>query len=451
MGLFGKKKKKEDVESKNIAPIIPEEGQLSQYDELTGVLSVASFNEEAAGYIRTFVGSPIAFCYISVGNIGAINEKYGMEGGNDVLRETARVLTSYDNGLLVTRDLHHFMFMTSYQDEKQLGDWLDKLHEVLSGVGRVLPENPKVYMHTGVYVTGGRLVDLTAHEMLERAFLANREAAKRTHSSYIFYSEQLRIAAEEEKELEKDMEAALENNEFLIYIQPRFDIHTNKIIGGKIFSRWNHPKRGLVAAHRYIPMFVKNGFIIKLDIYMLEKTCMLIRKWLDKGYKPLRLSLNVPRVFVTESEKYVPLYKEIKKKYDIPDGIIELEFSERLVDDRFSKAKEIIKEVADSGFLCAVENYGSGLMQPETITDTGIHTVKLSRDLFEDKFIDEEEHALIDAAVQTAHDINVTVAATGVPDNLIDELRELNCDIIQGRLGQEPMSLDEFTPYVTGE
>ncbi len=451
MCFFGKKKKKASEVRQTIAPVIKEEGQLSAYDELTGVLGRERFAEDAAECIRTYVGSPIAFCYMSTGNIGAINNKYGMDGGNKLLREIARELTSYDNRLIVTRDVHHFMFMTVYEDEDQLEDWLTKLHDMLSGVGKVLPGSPKVFMHTGVYATGGHLIDMTAHEMLEKAFLANREAAKRTHSSIIFYSDQLQIALEEEKILERDMHDALESKQFAVDIQLRFDINSDEVIGGKMMSHWNHPQRGVVAAYRYVPLFVKNGFIIKLDIYVLEQTCALVRQWLDKGFKPLKLSVSVPRLLVTESEQYLPIYLEMKKKYNIPDRLIELDFSERLIDDSFEKAKEVIEKLIESGYLCAVDNFGSGMTAEETVNDIGFSAVELTHDFFEDKVLSEDEIQTIIRAVELAHGKNLAVVAVGMPDELIDELRTLGCDAVQARLSRQPIHAESFSQYLKSE
>jgi len=453
MFLFGKKskeKKEKKVKAKNKANNALQDSSLgadsiSEYDELTGVLTLSKFYDDAAECIRAYLGSRFAICCTTVGNLIAVNELYGTSAGNEVLREVARILTTCDTPLVVARERARFVFLTRYTDEQQLAQWMDKLHVSLSLAGQVIPGNPKLYMQTGIFATEGKLMALTAEEMTELAAKAHAEAAKRTHSSYIFYSEQLQIAAQEEKILEQDMHTAIEKKQFAVYIQPRFSVKTDEIIGGKLMSRWLHPDRGVVAAYRYIPLFVKNGFIIKLDIYMLERLCEILRGWIDSGLPPMSMSLNVPRLLVTESEKYASIYEQMKEKYNIPDGLIELEFSERLLDDNFSAASLMIKRMKMNGFLCAVENYGSGATDDRTLTQTGIDTVKLSRNFFEEGVLTESSISVIKHTVETAHANGIKVAATGVPDNLMDSLRELDCDIIQRKLSAMPLSVDEFT------
>ncbi len=447
MFLFKKKDKtpKNDKKQNKSLQSADDSCGLSDHDELTGVLTLTKFYDDAAECIRAYMGARFAICCTTVGNLAAVNELHGTDAGNNVLREVARILTTCDTPLIVARERAKFVFLTRYSDEQQLALWIENLHAQLALAGKVVPGAPRLYMQTGIYATEGRLVALTPEEMTELAGSAHTEAAKRTHSSYIFYSDQLKLAAQEEKILEQDMHEALAKKQFTVYIQPRYSITTDRIIGGKLISSWLHPERGVIAAYRYIPMFVKNGFIIDLDIYMLERLCEMLRGWLDAGLRPMPMSLNVPRLLVTESEKYASVYEQMKEKYNIPDGLIELEFSERLIDDNFSASALIMKRMKKSGFLCAVENYGSGATAERTLLETGINTVKLSRDFFEDGSLSDSSRAVISRTVEIAHANGILVAATGVPDSLMEELGDLGCDIIQRKLSAMPLSADDFT------
>jgi len=279
--------------------------------------------------------------------------------------------------------------------------------------------------------------------MVACAKIAESEASKRTHASVVMYTEQLRRAAVEEVEMVKSMNDALKKKQFAVCLQPKFDMQSGAVTGAKIMSRWLHPKLGVIGSYRYVPLFVKNGFIMQLDLYLFEQACMILKKWIDKGIHPIPLSLNVPRMLVSDKQS-MEQYVMLKKKYRIPDGLCELEFSERLVDDKSHVIGEVLRYFEENGFLCTVENFGSGSVSLSTITELKPNAIKLSRDYFNDGLPTEEQQAQIRAIITTAKDKGILTSATGVPDVAVSLLREMGCDMVQGADDVMPLAVDEF-------
>lgn len=430
MGLFGKKKDKNKKSE-------------SLFDELTGVLSLSEFYKEAEDFMVSNQGTNFAVCRVSVGNIGAINEAYGMMSGDKILKKAAQVITSDEEGrALVARDRSKFVFMVPYYAQEELDVWINSLHERLGDVGSVLEQNPKVYMHMGVYVTGGRLVDKTIEEMVACAKIAESDASKRTHASVVYYTEQLRKLAQEDEILVRDMRSALNKKQFLVSLQPRFDVNNN-VVGAKLMTKWMHPQLGAIGAWRFVPLFVKNGFILELDLYLLEQACALIKRWVSAGKTPLSLSINMPRILVA-SELNMKKCVDLKKKYGVADQLIELEFSERLIQDSINIMPAVFTYFRKSGFLLAIENFGAGDASDETITTFRPDTLKFSRNLFEKGYCTEDELILLDRCIETAKNAGVSTAVTGVPEAVIPMLKEKGIDIFQGDVNVTPLSIAEF-------
>lgn len=436
-------RKKKTKAAKNAAAQNTVSAPVKSTDDLTGVLSLPAFYKEAADFIRYNSGTSFAFCRASVGNIRAINESYGMVSGDKVLKAAADVIGS-DNDIkaIVARDRSKFVFMVPYETEEELKAWTASIHEKLGDIGNVLERKPKVYMHMGVYATGGRLVDMTVEEMVACAKVAESEASKRTHASVVYYSEQIKRAAQEDIILVRDMKEALEKKQFAIALQPKFSPE-GEVVGAKVMTRWMHPELGAVGAWRFVPLFVKNGFILDFDLYLLEEICALEKKWKKAGKKCAKISVNMPRALIAD-EKSMKKCAELKKSYGVDDGLIGLEFTERLIEDNAAKMPKVIEFFRNNGFMIILDAFGGGSGKAETITEFRPDTVKFSPSIFEKGSITDEESAQLDTWIKTAKDNGILTAVTGVPEPLLPALREKGVDIFQGDASGAPMSVADF-------
>lgn len=432
MGLFKKK-------SKNVPQNTPQ----AVRDELTGVLSLPEFYKEAADFILHNPGMSYAFCRASVGNIRSINESYGMVSGDKVLKQAAAVIDSDESiNALVARDRSKFVFMFPYQEESELNEWIDSIHKKLGTIGNVLEQNPKVFMHMGLFTTGGRLVDMSAEEMVACAKIAESEASKRTHASVVRYTDQLRAAAQEDDILMRDAADALAQKQFAAALQPVLD-NEGKLISAKLLTKWNHPQLGAVGAWRFVPLFVKSGFILDLDLYLLEQVCATIKRWDSSALQPVRISLNMPRALVS-SERSIKQCIELKKKYSVADGMIELEFSERLIEDSMSVIPKVFDTLRKNGFVISIEKFGSGMGLSQTITELKPDNVSFSRGLFENDPLTEDDMSIIKNAVEAAKQVGARTCASGVPEQMVDTLRNIGVDIVRTASDEFTLSIPNF-------
>ena len=156
-----------------------------------------------------------------------------------------------------------------------------------------------------------------------------------------YYTEEIRERIIAEKDLERRMEMALSNGEFKVYYQPKYEVDTGEIVGAEALVRWDSPETGFMSPAKFIPLFEQNGFIINLDQYVFETVCKNMREWIDAGIEVVPVSINVSRLQFYRLD-FTKRYAKIKEKYDIPEGLLELEFTESIVFENLEILKKIV-------------------------------------------------------------------------------------------------------------
>lgn len=254
---------------------------------------------------------------------------------------------------------------------------------------------------------------------------------------------------EELKRIEDIMQVSLIKEEFKVYLQPKFDLKTGIISGAEALVRWEHPKLGLINPDKFIPAFEKNGLIINLDKYVFEEVCLNIRRWIDLGYKVVPISVNVSRLHFLKRD-FVSEYNKIKKKYNIPDNIIEIEITESAV---FSLGTEkdifqVMNDFREVGFEISMDDFGSGYSSLGLLKEMPIDTLKLDK-IFVKDIEDYSSQIIVNNIVNMAKNLELNVVCEGVETNMqVDFLRDIGCDMAQGYVFAKPEPIENFYRFL---
>jgi EAL domain-containing protein (putative c-di-GMP-specific phosphodiesterase class I) len=247
-----------------------------------------------------------------------------------------------------------------------------------------------------------------------------------------------------EEEIEKSMNEALINDEFQVFLQPKYTAKEETITGAEALVRWFGSSGNSISPGFFIPVFEKNGFITKLDYYMLRKVCALLREWLDKGYTPLPISVNISRLHFA-NPNLADIINDIVDKYNVPHNLIELELTE----SAFLQNKQaLIKTVIilrRYGFLVSMDDFGAGYSSLNSLKDLPLDVVKLDGELF--RMTDEIERGLtvIRNTITMAKDLHMKVVAECIETReQVEFLCTVGCDIIQGYYFAKPMPAEQF-------
>ena len=259
-----------------------------------------------------------------------------------------------------------------------------------------------------------------------------------------FYDHAMRDKILREKHLETRMEEALSGGEFLIYIQPKYSLAPRGLAGGEALVRWKDRDDIFLSPGEFIPLFENNRFITRIDRYMLESSCRLLREWMAAGLRPLPLSVNVSRVQFYTPE-FVDTYIRMKTEYGIPDGLLELEFTESISVENIELFNSVVRRLRQAGFRCSIDDFGAGYSSLNMLKDLPVDTLKLDGGFFRFTQDDERARTVVRHMLNLAGELRMGTVAEGVetPEQ-VEFLERAGCDVVQGYVFGKPMPAAEF-------
>ena len=240
-------------------------------------------------------------------------------------------------------------------------------------------------------------------------------------------------------------EAAIENEEFVVYYQPKYDPKTSELKGVEALIRWNSPELGFKAPSTFIPILEKNGLIPKIDKYMISHVARDQKSWLDMGLACVPASVNVSRAHFMEKD----LANQIKNMVDkegCPHEYIEIELTESAFFDDKKAMIDTIEQLKDMGFKVSMDDFGSGYSSLNSLKDMPLDILKLDAEFFRGDLNDDRGEIVVSQALKLAKDLNMLTVAEGVEEKeQVDFLAKYGCDMIQGFYFAKPMPKEEYT------
>ena len=245
------------------------------------------------------------------------------------------------------------------------------------------------------------------------------------------------------EKIEKDFLEEIKNNEFKIYVQPKFDIYTQKIVGGEALIR-RIKDNEIIMPKFFIPEYEKIGIIGKLNIYVFENICKKLKEWKEKGYKLIPISINESAKDLY-NKSYLDELNKIIKKYEIKPSLIELELTETVVLENIENAKEAEKQVHSLGFIVSMDDFGVGYSSFSMLRKIEIDVLKIDKSFSDEVLNDERGRIIIESIIQMAKRLKIKTVAEGIETKeQVDYLKQIGCDMIQGYYFEKPLPLEEF-------
>ena len=236
--------------------------------------------------------------------------------------------------------------------------------------------NDTYYMEPsiGVYVIGDSQIPV--EEMYDRASMAAESCKHKFMADVGYYDEHMTNKLRVEQELMNEAQKALDEEQFVVYLQPKTNLRTEKHYGAEALVRWKHPDKGMVSPGKFIPVFESNGFIGRLDFYMWEHTCRLLHKWIEEGLDPAPVSVNVSRANMY-NPNLIENLKDLIQKYSLPSRLLQLELTESAFMDDPDMMITKVKELRESGFTVLMDDFGSGYSSLNTLKDIPVDILKV--------------------------------------------------------------------------
>lgn len=288
--------------------------------------------------------------------------------------------------------------------------------------------------------------DITVLQDRAKTASRNRSAAEDEHCK--FYDAAFTQRLLRERELNDLFEPSLENGDFQVFLQPKVGVNNDEIGGAEALVRWIHPAQGVIFPSDFIPLFEKNGRIRSLDLYMFEQVCKTLRDWADRGRQILPISVNLSREHFRSDDALRPL-QAIASRYAIAPGWIELELTESsFFDDHgIAYVKKQIDAMHQMGFLCSLDDFGSGYSSLGLLMEFDVDVIKFDRRFFR-HVSRKKTRDVVSAMVELAGRLGVQTVAEGIEnEEQLAFLREVGCDLVQGYVFAKPMPIEAFEAW----
>ncbi|MBQ9120307.1 MAG: EAL domain-containing protein [Lachnospiraceae bacterium] len=331
-----------------------------------------------------------------------------------------------------------FGLLLVYTDKAQLEERIQRLENVLSAV---LP-GMKVYFGVGVYFVQPGEYDV--EQLYNNAMIACEMLGEEAENKTAFFDVEMNNQKLWERKVEDDMDHALANREFQVYLQPKISTSEEVLGGAEALVRWIHPTEGFIPPNRFIPIFEKNGFILKLDDYMLEEIARIQAEWLAEGRKLVPISVNVSRAHFTR-EDLAEHICAIVDKYQVPHSMIELELTESAFFDDKKVLLNTVQKLRIAGFPVSMDDFGAGYSSLNSLKELQIDVLKIDADFFRGADVEERGLLIVSEVIDLAKKLNMKIVAEGIESReQVDFLTEQECDLIQGYFYSKPMPVAEF-------
>lgn len=377
-----------------------------------------------------------AFIQFDIRKFKIVNDLYGEKFGDEILDFITRQLSQIcnDGQFFINLRSDVFMIVTEYDSEEELISFIQELDGRISYYKDV-----RLQMSYGIYTVEDRKMEM--RQMEDRAAMARKAAKNNVLKNILFYKEQFKDSLYNRKFIEENMQAAIAERQFMMYLQPKYSIAKNEIIGAEALVRWRHPVRGMIYPDQFIPVIEENGFIKKVDYYIWEEACHFIRQCIDEGINTCPVSVNVSRVHLRDNECIEVLSGMIEES-GIPKGLLELEITETADNQQISLKALQLKE---EGFTLLMDDFGSGYSSLNILLETPFDVIKLDKKFIENMMVSKKGRLLLEQVVSMAGKLDLGLLAEGVETkDQVELLQSIGCDQVQGYYYAKPMPKEEF-------
>lgn len=415
--------------------------KIAYIDSVTLLGNETYFKENGLEFLQK-QGSNKYIIVLDINKFKALNNIYGYEFCNSILKELGQKLKSILPQNNITCRISNDVFATIFSYEKDIKKLLNTIFHNASKL-KVNDTHINVNLSIGVYKID--IEDKDINKVLDKAYMARAKIKGLYNDNYYIFDDILQNKLIEEQKIESCMEEALENREFKIVYQPKTFAKNEKLTGAEALVRWYREDK-IIPPNEFIPLFEKNKFIVKLDLYIFEQVCRDIYSWKEKyNYVPI-ISVNVSKEhFIYKN--FIDEYVKISEKYNIDRSKIDLEITESAMMDGNVDIRQVLNSIKEKGFVVSIDDFGTGYSSLSMLQNMPIDIIKIDK-VFVDKADLKSDKNIINYIMLIAKHLGVKTIVEGVETKeQVEFVRNLECDVIQGYYYSKPIKKEDFEDY----
>ena len=411
---------------------------LFEKDTLTGLYNLNFFTKKVTEVIQTNQGKRYFVIFANISRFKLVNELFGRAEGDRLLNFIGKIMldTFDENGICGHAGADNFFIL---MDSERYSE------AVIKSIVKKLKNYPipiNIVMRFGVYMVDD--ISMPIDKICDRAKLAVDTFDGNYDSFITYYDDSIREKLLREQMITNAMTKAVEEKQFVVYYQPKFDLSSECVIGAEALVRWEHPEYGFLSPGEFIPIFEKNGFISELDYYVWDCVCQKIASWIETGHVLMPISVNVSRVDLY-NPKLPQLLLDLVNKYKIPIQYLHLEITESAYTDNAKQMIDIVNQIRKLGFVIEMDDFGTGYSSLNMLSDLPIEIVKLDMSFLKNNGGRSSGRSVIQFVINLAKWLGLFVVAEGVEtQEQAIFLRNMGCDYAQGYYYSKPVADSDF-------
>jgi diguanylate cyclase (GGDEF)-like protein len=420
--------------------------QLALHDTLTGLPNRTLLSdriEQAIGKVAE-QGGCFALMFIDLDGFKPVNDAFGHHVGDLLLKAVAARLRGHlhSQDTLARIGGDEFVLLVELQEPEDAMDVAVKQVNLVSRAFRVAEHDLQLTASLGIVLYPGNGQDQL--ELLRNADAAMYHAKSAGKNGYSFFDASMNSNARQQLQLLQDLRTALEQGQFRLHYQPKFDAQACTPIGAEALLRWEHPQHGLMLPDRFIGLAEKTGLIIPIGEWVLDEACRQMRHWLEQGHSDWRMAVNLSAIQFCHAGLVDSVARALQEN-GLPANRLTLEITETTAMHDADASLTVLQRLSDMGVDLSIDDFGTGYSSLMYLKRLPANELKIDRGFVRDLEQDSDDAAIVSAIVALGQALGLRIVAEGVEtDRQQDFLTRLGCDSLQGYLLGQPVPAEQF-------
>ncbi|MCM1053972.1 MAG: GGDEF domain-containing phosphodiesterase [Bacteroides sp.] len=421
--------------------------RLTNYDKLTGMPNLNKFRRIAAETLQMEERPEnLSLIYYDINNFKYVNEKYGEENGDRVLRDFAAAIAPNKKEIIFSSRIFSDKFISLVRcPEGELESTALSVTDAFVHNEKLKHSGFNFTFSCGLYTFTDKNIDINT--ALDNVALAAKSEKNITETTCVAYRESMSNSIKYEIEMLNNAMKGLINREFVVYYQPKIALENSRLVGGEALVRWRKPDGTMIPPNDFIPCLEKNGFITALDFYVYEEVCRFIKSRIDSGLPVVPISVNVSMLHLKE-EGFLERIKSLVSSYGIPTHLLEFELTESVFLENQKEALDVMEKMKQIGFMVSIDDFGSGFSSLNLLKSLPVDILKIDKEFFANHTLLNNDQIIISSIISMATRLHISVICEGVETvDQIHFLKETSCDMVQGYFYSKPVDEDMFRDF----
>jgi diguanylate cyclase (GGDEF)-like protein/PAS domain S-box-containing protein len=392
-------------------------------------------------------GKQLALLMLDLDRFKIVNDSLGHLAGDELLQQVAERITARLRDVDMVARLGGDEFIVLLEDIAQPEDAARVANEIIADLTDhfCLTQRDNVQIGTSIGISLYPLHGTSPEILLDHADAALYQAKDAGRGCFAYFSEELTLAAQERITLERRLRQAIAQQQFRVFYQPQINIISGRIVGLEALIRWQDPLNGLLDPHHFIAIAEESGLIVEMSAWVLYEACRQGKQWLDKGYPPLTIAVNVSPHQLRRNN-IGALVTKVLAETGFPANQLELEITESGLMESQDKATAILNELRALGVRLAIDDFGTGYSSLSRLKHFPLDVLKIDKSFIDNIPFHQDDIEIAATIVGMAHTLGLKVLAEGVETTAqLAFLQEKGCDMYQGFIRSQPVSAEEMT------